>query len=282
MVITIHILATDDERLALKSLMNALEQVFPQAEICGFQKSQEALDYAERLCSENKISLDFAFLDVEMPEMTGIELAAKLKKICPEVCIFFVTGFTNYAYDAYRLHAKGYILKPVSAELIKEDLANLKKLPTFEMPFDPEPEKRVYIRTFGTFDIFVDQKPLVFSRTRAKELLAYLVDRRGSGVSLADICTVLFEDQSGKRANKKYAQNFISSLKQGLEKAGVSNILIKKWNYLALDIEKVDCDYYRFLEGDIAAVNNFYGEYMSNYTWAEFTVGFLNDKKSNA
>lgn len=134
MVITIHILATDDERLALKSLMNALEQVFPQAEICGFQKSQEALDYAERLCSENKISLDFAFLDVEMPEMTGIELAAKLKKICPEVCIFFVTGFTNYAYDAYRLHAKGYILKPVSAELIKEDLANLKKLPTFEMP----------------------------------------------------------------------------------------------------------------------------------------------------
>lgn len=282
MVSTMHILATDDERLALKSLLNALGQVFPQAEICGFQKSQEALDFAKRLHFENKVSLDFAFLDVEMPEMTGIELAAELKKICPEVCVFFVTGFTNYAYDAYRLHAKGYILKPVSAELIEEELANLKKLPALETPFALAPEKRVYIRTFGTFDIFVDEKPLVFSRTRAKELLAYLVDRRGSGVSLADICTVLFEDQSGSRANKKYAQNFISSLKQGLENAGVSSILIKKWNYLALDVEKVDCDYYHFLEGDVAAINSFYGEYMSNYTWAEFTVGFLNDKKSNA
>ena len=53
--------------------------------------------------------------------------------------------------------------------------------------------------------------------------------------------------------------------------------MIKKWNYLAIDPERIDCDYYNFLAGDVRAINSYTGEYMSNYSWAEFTTAYLDD-----
>ena len=70
-------------------------------------------------------------------------------------------------------------------------------------PSDPFHTRRIRLRTFGTFDAFMGAKPIAFSRTRAKELLAYLADRQGSGVTLADICSALFEDESGSKTSKK-------------------------------------------------------------------------------
>ncbi|WP_195268189.1 response regulator [Eubacterium sp. 1001713B170207_170306_E7] len=270
-----HVLAIDDERLALEQLIFSLKETLPKAQIHGFINPEKALEFVQTLNKDSKHPLDLAFLDIIMSRMSGLEVAARLKKIFPEVRIIFVTGYSDYAYDAFRLHAKGYILKPVSRKLIQEELDNL------DFPQEAERRgKRVQIHTFGTFDIFVDQKPLSFSRSRAKELLAYLVDRQGNGVSLSNICAVLFEDSAGTKGNKKHAQNVISSLRRALESVDAEDILIKKWNYLALDTKKVDCDYYRFLKGDIDAINAFHGEYMSNYSWAEFTAAFLNQKST--
>lgn len=47
---------------------------------------------------------------------------------------------------------------------------------------------------------------------------------------------------------------------------------------MAIDIEKVSCDYYDYLRGNASAVNTYAGEYMSDYSWAEFTVAYLNKK----
>ena len=65
----------------------------------------------------------------------------------------------------------------------------------------------------------------------------------------------------------------ISSLRSTLREVGLENILIKTWNNLALDVNKVKCDAYDFEKGDLVAINSFRGEYMSNYSWAEFTAG---------
>lgn len=271
-----HVLAIDDEKLALENLIFSLREALPDAEVHGFITPEGALEFAENLHEESDKPLDFAFLDVVMSTLSGLEVAVRLKKIFPDVRIIFVTGYSDYAYDAYRLHAKGYILKPVSKALIQEELDHLDLPQKVKWPL-----KRVQVHTFGTFDVFVDQKPLSFSRSRAKELLAYLVDRQGNGVTLSNICAVLFEDSSGSTGNKKHAQNVISSLRRALESVGAEDILIKKWNYLALDTKKVDCDYYRFLKGDIDAINTFHGEYMSNYSWAELTTAFLNERSNH-
>lgn len=271
-----YVLATDDEQQSLERLIHILKEFLPTADIHGFKSSKEALSFAEKWIWESGKRLDLAFMAIKMSAMSGLELASKLKKLCPEVRIVFVTHYRDYAYDAFQIHAQGYLLKPVTRQAIENELLHLHVLPLSQKS-DPF-KKRVTLHTFGTFDAFVDQKPLVFSRTRAKGLLAYLADRQGNGVTISDICAVLFEDRSGTKSNKKHVQNIIASLRAALEKAGVDDILIKRWNYLALDTQKVDCDYYRFLEGDLDAIKSFQGEYMSNFSWAEFTSAFLNQQ----
>jgi len=63
---------------------------------------------------------------------------------------------------------------------------------------------------------------------------------------------------------------------ESLKKAGVGEVIRKAYNSIAVNTDMLDCDYYRFLEGDARAVNSYRGEFMSSYSWAEFSAGALN------
>ena len=104
-------------------------------------------------------------------------------------------------------------------------------------------------------------------------MLAYLVDRHGASVTTKQIFAVLWEDAPYDRNSKNYVGAVLSSLKSTLKEVGIDDILIKTWNHLAIDVSKIKCDAYDYEKGDISAVNSFHGEYMSNYSWAEFTTG---------
>lgn len=67
-----------------------------------------------------------AFLDIEMPGMSGIALAQRLKELCPRGNLIFVTGFSQYMAEAFQLHASGYIRKPVTVKAVEEELRNLR------------------------------------------------------------------------------------------------------------------------------------------------------------
>ena len=138
---------------------------------------------------------------------------------------------------------------------------------------------KVKIHTFGNFDISVNNTLLTFERSKSKELLAYLVDRKGSGVTTGEIAAVLWEEADGGKKTTNYVQQAIHSMMNTLKQANISDIIIKKWNYLAIVPDKVECDYYQFLQGDISAINAYLGEYMSQYSWAEMTTATLEDKK---
>lgn len=56
------------------------------------------------------------------------------------------------------------------------------------------------------------------------------------------------------------------------------NIIEKDRTGICINKEQIDCDYFNFLDGDVKAVNSYTGEYMSNYYWGEFTIGFLDSK----
>ncbi len=274
-----HLLAVDDEKLALLHLTNILEEMFPDDTVTGFSDQIEALDFAKDLM-EKKEQLEFLFLDIEMYGMSGIELARQFKDICPGVKILFVTGHDNYALEAFRLHARGYILKPVTRELIEEEMQNIEGYSQSERQQRMQGEtekKRITVRTFGNFDIYVEDEPLQFSRSKAKELLAFLVDKKGTGVNTAEISSILWEDKAYDRSLRNQTQTVISQMMRNLKGAGIEDCVIKKWNYLAIDPERIDCDYYNFLAGDVRAINSYTGEYMSNYSWAEFTTAYLDD-----
>ena len=276
-----HLLAVDDEKLALLHLTNILEEMFPNDTVTGFSDQIEALAFAKELMKK-KEQLEFLFLDIEMYGMSGIELARQFKDICPEVKILFVTGHDNYALEAFRLHARGYILKPVTRELIEEEMQNIEGYSQSERQQRMQGEtekKKVTVRTFGNFDIYAGDEPLQFSRSKAKELLAFLVDKKGTGVNTAEISSVLWEDKIYDRNLRSQTQTVISQMIRTLRAAGIEDCIVKKWNYLAVAPERLDCDYYRFLEGDVAAINAYTGEYMSNYSWAEFTAAYLENAK---
>ncbi|MGN0533761.1 MAG: response regulator [Eubacterium sp.] len=265
-----NILALDDEKLALDALSDELKAVFPSAQIHSFQKPSMALSFANEL-KEKSQELSYAFLDIEMGGMNGLELARELKMIYPNVVLFFCTAYSKYAINAFEICAKGYLQKPITAKEIERVLDEM--VTDWRKEALSEEKHSICVKTFGHFEVFVDGKPLSFEREKAKELFAYLVDRHGSSVTTEQISEILWEGAPYDRRLKNMTTAITASLKKTLKSAGIDNILIKTWNHLALDTSKIKCDAYDFEQWDTVAVNSFHGEYMVNYSWAEFTTG---------
>ncbi len=262
------VIGVDDEYHALKALERAIKEALPQCEFCGFQNPEEALDFAKHT------PIDIAFLDLEMRTMHGLILAKKLKDIYGLTNIIFVTGYSEYAMDAFQLRASGYIMKPVQISDIKIEVENLRHIPK-------ENEKAVVIKTFGNFEVQVNGKPVIFSRSKSKEILAYLVDRGGTGITVRELASALWEDRDYTRSIQQQIQTYITALIGDLKKVGASDVIIRKRNFLAIDVEKISCDLYSYQRGDIHAVNGYRGEYMANYSWGEFTAALLDNKHRN-
>lgn len=250
-----NILVTDDEPLQLNELVSVLERIRPEAQIYPFIWPDDALEAAREQ------SMDVAFLDIQTGGMTGLELAVRLKELNPAIHIIFVTGYSQYALDAFAIHATGYVLKPVTEEAVEREL-------TF-IYGEHHTKKRIEIKTFGGFDVYVDGQPVRFGRAKAKELLAFLVDRRGSSVTTGEAYAVLFEDAQDTLSGKSYFRTIVHEMIKTLKKVDAEDILLKGHNSYAVIPEKFDCDYYRFLQGDPIAVNNFQNDYMASYSWAE-------------
>ena len=123
--------------------------------------------------------------------------------------------------------------------------------------------------------MFINEKPMPFLRSKSKELLAYLVDRRGAGVDRAEMAAILWENMPYDRSIQKQLNVIRSDLLKSLEDAGILNIVVQSRNSLAINPKAFDCDYYMALSGDVMAFNDFHGEYMAQYSWAEFTTGAL-------
>ena len=204
--------------------------------------------------------------------------AGRIMDLCPEAKIIFVTAYSQYAIDAFRLHVHGYILKPITAERVREELDYLIKENTPEQePAQEEEQTRelLKVQCFGYFEVFWKGEPLMFGRRQTKELLAYLIDRKGATCTSEEIATALWEDEDNLKHLKARIRILISDLRQTLAKIGMEDIILRRSGQIAIRRDAVDCDYYHMLDGDMEAVNAYRGEYMKQYSWAEITAGQL-------
>ena len=96
------ILAVDDETLMLNMLVETLKNVFSDERyvVMGFDDGKQALEYV----SSSEESLPYAFLDIRLRGMLGIELAKEIKEIRSETRIIFCSAYTEYALDAFSVH----------------------------------------------------------------------------------------------------------------------------------------------------------------------------------
>ncbi len=253
-----NVLLVDDELHALSRLEKAVREAMPGATV------EKADNYSDAVRIAEKERIYIAFLDIRLPGKDGLELAEKLQTIRHDTNIIMVTAFKEYGYAAVKTHVSDYLLKPVSADDIREALKHLR------YPEDTR-NKGLYVRCFGNFEVFYNGEPFKFGRKLSKEIFAYLIDRKGAAVSTAQICAAIWEDDSDDK-NMDYCRHVLRDLKVDLEDKGCGDILSFNRNSYGIRYDKVHCDYYEALDAGYTLAD-YRGEYMSQYSWAEYTIG---------
>lgn len=254
-----NIFACDDEHLALMLLTDAIRAVAPDATIYEFRNPEELLKEAR------STRCDVAFLDIEMHGMNGVLVARHLKEMYPRTNIIFVTGYDRYSMDAWDLMVSGYVTKPVRKEKIEEQLANLR--------YEIQPPRDITVQTFGNFDIFVRGRSICFRRKKSKELIAYLVDRRGAAVSRREIYSALFGNEDFNRSRQNYLSIIAHDTEEDLEAAGAAGLFQRQPSSYSVDTTMFTCDVYDYMRGDLNAKAHFKGEYMRQYPWGQYFKG---------
>ena len=255
-------IAVDDEALMLGALVAAIEVSPDITEVKKFSDCEQALEFVKG----NRA--DIAFLDINMRGMGGLALAEKIIAACPDCKIVFCTGYEEYAIPAFKLHASGYLMKPISAEDIQGEIDNIKGV--------RQKEKLLVVNCFGNFEVYAKNEKLVFKRLKSKELFAFLVDRNGAGMTAKQICAVLFPYDMDDNKNVAYLRQLVLDLKNTLKTVGAEEVLCHDTPYYRINTHLLKCDYFTYLE---SGKHESHGEYMMQYSWAEETCAVLQFKK---
>lgn len=251
----------DDEPWAIAQLQSTFEKQKAVRLMGCFRNPLQALAYAK----ENPV--DFALLDVRMHGMDGIELGRQLRQLYPHLIIVYVSSYPEYFSDAYRsVRADYYMLKPYREEDVIDVMERAELL-------SKRQKKRVQIRTFGRFDLFIDGEPVRFSNAKAKELLAICVDRHGGIVQMEEAVDKLWEGSPFNDNVKTRYRKAVAYLNALFLEYQVPGVFVSGYGNCHIVKERVDCDYFEFLESENKPL--FFGQYMFEYSWAEETTAML-------
>ena len=251
-------IAVDDEVLMLGALVKAISASPDISEVTKFSDCEQALEFIK------KNPADVAFLDINMRGMGGLALAEQIIAARPNCKIVFCTGYEEYAIPAFKLHASGYLMKPISAQDVQAEIDNIKGV--------RQKEKPLTVKCFGNFEVYAKEEKLPFKRLKTKELFAFLVDRKGAGMTAKQICAVLFPDDTDDNKNAAYLRQLVMDLKNTLKSVGAENVLRHETPCYRVDTSLIQCDYISYLE---SGKPEFRGEYMTQYSWAEQTCAML-------
>lgn len=250
-----RVIYVDDERPALENFRWTVANISEIASLELFQEGDKALEYTRTHL------VDVAFLDMEMPGVHGLDLAMQLKVHDPNIRIVFVTAFSKYALEAWRVDATGYLLKPYTQADIRKELN--------KCSYRHLPSQRVRIQTIPTFSVTVDGEPLRISASKPRELLALLVDRGAAGITTGEGIACLWPDRTNDANTQSLMRMTYKRLADALEEAGVGDVIRTQENRRFLRTDQVDCDLYHILAGDRQAAKAYAGQYLQEYSWAE-------------
>lgn len=248
----------DDERLMLHKFVRLTSDISDLVITGTFESGEEAVAFAEN----NPI--EAAFLDVEMPQMSGLELARKLREIRRDILIIFITAYDEYIRDSNELGGDMYIIKPYTKEVLNSVMEKLRLLSARQ-------SKDIYIQTFGRFLVKKEGKPIRLTG-KAKEILALVVTRRGKEISNEEIYSTLWDGRPYSNRHMSVYYNALRRLKNALEDAGIADILVSTSRGQTVNTSLFDCDYYAWKDREDYGSNSFEGEFLSEYSWGEYIL----------
>lgn len=257
-------IVVDDEKAAIEVFKYEASGI-DEIDIEGvFYNGCDALDY------DGLRNIDLAVLDIGLggQGMDGLELGSEIKKKNSNIMLIYITGDEKYAMEAIKRDAAGYIVKPYSSDKLRYAVETARLL-------SKRNKKKVVARTFGYFDLFVDEKPVMFKSAKAKELLAMLVDRHGGTVTTDQIIGTLWEDRPNDVSTQNLCCKICKTLQKELNDNGIGDMLITARGVRSLDTSKFECDLYKLLDGNKNVAGRYIGEYMMEYSWAENRAALL-------
>jgi two-component SAPR family response regulator len=189
----------DDEKLGLDLLSKMLEEYTDFELVGAYTNSIEALDAISRHAPHA------VFLDIEMPGINGMELANLMLANNPDIDIVFVTAYSEYALQAFRVNAIDYILKPVRPDEIKRCAEKITKRNQRLAAVNPTGQRPSMI-CLGNFEVYHNAsnpvEPIRFPTSKVEELLAFMLINWNSYVSKWTICEHLWPANKPEKAEQ--------------------------------------------------------------------------------
>lgn len=278
----IRALLIDDERLALLQLEKLLQQ-FSSIEVVG-----TFINPAEAVSAAHELKPDVVFLDIDMPELNGMQAAEKLQEISSVSDIVFITAYNEYALEAFEVNALDYVLKPVRRDRLGKTVRRLEERLS-NSPAKAVQDQEMVIQCCPSIKIVRSGQPaqsLKWRTTKAQELFALLLHNRNRFVSKDMLIDSLWPDLESKKAST-HLYTTIYQVRQCLKQSSV-NITINNVSGgegYALNLNNVVVDYEKWEKtiGKLGAlhetnweqyyqlVESYEGDYLGDYDymWAE-------------
>lgn len=225
--------------------------------------TEKYLDGKTALQSIQEHGVDLVVLNIDLPDMNGVELGRQILELDNQIMLLYVDVINVGMTDVLKQRSATILLKPYSEEEVRYALESMHLL-------SRRKKKRIYVRTFGHFDLFLDEKPIVFKSPKAKELLALLIDRQGGVVDSDQIIATLWSDRPKDEATQSLCSKLCRTLYQELKQHGIENLIMVSRSNRSINMDMLDSDLYDLLNGNEEASRLYYGEYMSDYEWAEY------------
>jgi len=231
----IRAIIVDDEELSIKRLRRLVEES-GWLQVCQtFQHPLEAYEYAK----ENPF--DVAFLDISMPHVNGMKLSALLRALRDDILIVFVTGYEEYALQAFDADALDYVLKPIDEDRLARALDKIRRARRIS-----EPEAGIAVQLFNGFKLSADRSPETHVKLRSpktEELFAYLVCK--GTASRDEIIEVLWPALDSRKALNNL-NTHLYYIRRALGDARAHAVIQISRSELSVNKLALQCDLYEF------------------------------------
>jgi two-component system, LytTR family, response regulator len=269
----LHAIVVDDESAALK-WFERVASTHEELSVDG------VLLYAEdALAFVKKNAVDVAFLDIEMPQLSGLELAELLMDADPYIKVIFVTAYNQYALDAFRTHAIGYLLKPLDSDELSEQLKLL--IDWHRQKPEHNSVRHLSVKCFGQFAVSSDDGTTIRWKTlKAEELFALLVHHQGRIKAKDILIDALWPDVEPAKSINLFRVT-CTYLRTALGELGFHDLILRKLDGYWINTDNIDCDLYHFraavhhvapndIKGLETATALYHGEYLEGkaFDWA--------------
>lgn len=186
-----------------------------------------------------RLKPDIVFLDIEMPEITGLELAESISALEKAPEIVFVTAYNEYAIEAFKVNAMDYIMKPVNPKELDRVIEKIERRGFI----NSSEYKRMYIRVLGGFSVTIDDSKEIikWSTSKCEELFGYMLFQKNKSVSKWEIIDMLWPNKDDKKGETNL-RTTICRLNQTFKKYGVRTKIKSEKNVYILEIEDLWID----------------------------------------